>query len=140
MPAISRPALLAIVLAAALPWPPPGQTALGAEPPGAQDEPAAEPAAPAGASRPNIVFILSDDEDLAAHACGAVLERVSITGRRAAAGSPAVHPAASFILHRWRVARAPAAGPGSAAPAQVHGQELAVHGVDPQGSFPILAK
>ena len=48
-------------------------------------------------------------------------EGIPVTGLGAAAGGPAVHPAPSPALHGWRPAPAAAAGPGTAAPAQVHG-------------------
>jgi hypothetical protein len=53
-----------------------------------------------------------------------MLERVAITGRRAAAGGPAVHPTPSPALHCRGPAWVPAPGPGTAARALVHARLL----------------
>src|SRR3954454_19316421 len=61
----------------------------------------------------------------------AVLERVPVSGRCAAAGGSAVYPATFPAAHRRGPAGPPAARPGIAAVAPVHGRWIRVHGLDP---------
>src|ERR1700736_3138903 len=54
-------------------------------------------------------------------------EGILIAHRSTASGCAAMHPTAAFAAHRWRSARVPAPGPGSATECSVLGLSLAVH-------------
>jgi hypothetical protein len=56
----------------------------------------------------------------------AMAEGVLVADGSTTPGCATMHPTAPFAAHRWRSARIPVPGPGSATACPIHGQFLAV--------------